>query len=221
MLERGVADGAVCLGDLPDDWGRGYDMQLYEQTYDAAIAFARRHPSMRWWWGNHDLSYWWQKAEGGFSVHASDTVRAKLWELQRSLGDDSPITCVQRVGNAAFSHAGVSEEFVRGRVRALDPVVDVDDVDAVIRATNRLGAREMWDDGTPIWLRSGECDRLCREGSLLHVVGHTSVERPTEVVGAPAVPTAHRERRVAGAPACVARRRRLPAYRPCLAMCSR
>jgi hypothetical protein len=158
LLEQGIADGAVCLGDLPDDWGRGYDIQLYEQTYDAAIAFARGHPSTRWCWGNHDLSYWWQKAESGFSVHASDTVRAKLWELQRALGDDSPITYVQRVGNAAFSHAGVSEEFVRGSVRALDPAVDVDDVDAVIRATNCLGAREMWDDGTPIWLRPGECD---------------------------------------------------------------
>ena len=184
LLAQGDAEVAVCLGDLADDWGSGYDTSLYEQTYDAAIAFARRHPTTRWCWGNHDLSYRWQRLESGYSMFARDTVRAKLEELQRTLGDDNPIAYVQRVDNAIFSHAGVSEAFVRDQVQAQDPAVDVGDVDAVIHAINRLGARQMWGDGTPIWLRPNEGERLYRKDSLLHVVGHTPVVRPTEDGGA-------------------------------------
>ena len=36
LMEKGEADRAVCLMDIPDDWNREYDIGLYVQTYDAA-----------------------------------------------------------------------------------------------------------------------------------------------------------------------------------------
>ena len=37
LMRPKKADRAVCLMDIPDDWGKEYDIALYEQTYDAAI----------------------------------------------------------------------------------------------------------------------------------------------------------------------------------------
>ena len=37
LMRAKQADRAVCLMDIPDDWGKEYDIALYEQTYDAAI----------------------------------------------------------------------------------------------------------------------------------------------------------------------------------------
>ena len=37
LMREKKADRAVCLMDIPDDWGKEYDIALYEQTYDAAI----------------------------------------------------------------------------------------------------------------------------------------------------------------------------------------
>ena len=41
LMRAKKADRAVCLMDIPDDWGKEYDIALYEQTYDAAIDFAK------------------------------------------------------------------------------------------------------------------------------------------------------------------------------------
>lgn len=30
--------------DIPDDWNKQFDISLYEQTYDAAISFAKNIP---------------------------------------------------------------------------------------------------------------------------------------------------------------------------------
>ena len=43
-MRKGVADRAVCLMDIPDDWNREYDIELYAQTFDAAISFAKEFP---------------------------------------------------------------------------------------------------------------------------------------------------------------------------------
>lgn len=57
LMERGIAKRAVCLMDIPDDWDKQFDISLYEQTYDAAISFAKKYPDTAWCYGNHDLSY--------------------------------------------------------------------------------------------------------------------------------------------------------------------
>ena len=61
LMRAKKADRAVCLMDISDDWGKEYDIALYEQTYDAAIDFAKEFPDTAWCYGNHDLSYLWHR----------------------------------------------------------------------------------------------------------------------------------------------------------------
>ena len=47
--------------DVPDDWNQEYNLELYRDTFDAAITFAKKYPDTLWCYGNHDLSYLWNK----------------------------------------------------------------------------------------------------------------------------------------------------------------
>ena len=82
LMERGIAKRAVCLMDIPDDWDKQFDISLYEETYDAAISFAKKYPDTAWCYGNHDLSYVWHKLETGYSPMAAYTVQKKLIDLK-------------------------------------------------------------------------------------------------------------------------------------------
>ena len=44
IMEQGAAERAVCLMDIPDDWNQEYNLELYMETFDAAIAFAKKYP---------------------------------------------------------------------------------------------------------------------------------------------------------------------------------
>ncbi|MCR5735766.1 MAG: hypothetical protein K6G22_14255 [Lachnospiraceae bacterium] len=44
LISKGSYDTAVVLGDLVDDWYQGNNLDLYNETFDAAIAFAGKHP---------------------------------------------------------------------------------------------------------------------------------------------------------------------------------
>ena len=93
-MERGFADRAVCLMDIPDDWGQQYNKKLYEDIYDAAIEFAKKYPDTMWCWGNHDLSYQWYHLETGYSPMAEYTVNKKLIDLKEVLPKNNPIRYV-------------------------------------------------------------------------------------------------------------------------------
>ena len=67
IMKKGMAERAVCLMDIPDDWNQEYNLKLYRDTFDAAIAFAKKYPNTLWCYGNHDLSYLWNKRESGYS----------------------------------------------------------------------------------------------------------------------------------------------------------
>ena len=75
LMKQGIAERAVCLMDIPDDWNKEYDCQLYEETYDEAICFAEQFPETLWCYGNHDLSYLWHQMESGYSTKASYLVQ--------------------------------------------------------------------------------------------------------------------------------------------------
>ena len=32
LMKQGIAERVVCLMDIPDDWNKEYDCQLYEET---------------------------------------------------------------------------------------------------------------------------------------------------------------------------------------------
>ena len=43
ILNSHQAEMSVCLMDLADDWNSQTSLALYEETYDAAIAFANEY----------------------------------------------------------------------------------------------------------------------------------------------------------------------------------
>lgn len=176
LMRQKVAERAVCLMDIPDDWGKEYDIALYEETYDEAIKFAGMFPETAWCYGNHDLSYLWHQWESGYSSMASYTVQRKLLDLRTALPENNPIRYIQRIDDVLFSHGGVLNYFVEEYV----PKSKYHDVDAVVAVINQLGCMEMWNDASPLWLRPQYAKmRLYKPRKLLQVVGHTPVEEIT------------------------------------------
>lgn len=172
ILNSGAAKKAVCLMDIPDDWGQEYNLGLYEETFDAAIRFQKEFPETLWCYGNHDLSYEWLQYESGFSSVAIPVVQKKLSELRRELPDRSQMAYIHRIDDVLFLHGGLTHAFVK--YYAND--VDYDDTDAVIEKINLLGRNEMWDDASPLWFRPQFYnEKMYKEEDLLQVVGHTPV----------------------------------------------
>ena len=173
ILKSGAAVKAVCLMDIPDDWGKEHDLGLYEETFDAAIRFQKSFPDTLWCYGNHDLSYEWLQYESGFAPMAIPVVQEKLSLLRRELPDKSRIAYIHRIDDVLFLHGGLTHAFVKNY--ASD--AEYDDTDAVIEEINSLGRNDMWDDASPIWYRPQFCnEKMYREKDILQVVGHTPVQ---------------------------------------------
>lgn len=177
ILRGKIADKAVCLMDIPDDWDKQFDTGLYEETFDKAIRFAKEFPNTAWCYGNHELSYLWHCPESGYSSFVSLTVQRKLLDLRDALPEDNPIKYVHRIDDVLFSHGGVLNYFVEEHV----PHSKYDDVDAVLDTINMLGRSQMWNDASPIWLRPQYSKmRMYKPRKLLQVVGHTPMEKITK-----------------------------------------
>lgn len=177
LMKQGIAERAVCLMDIPDDWEKQYEIALYEETFDEAIRFAAEFPETAWCYGNHDLSYLWHRLESGYSSMASYTVQKKLLELRMAVSEEHPIQYVQKIDQVLFSHGGVSDYFVKGYF----PDEKNYDTDMVVKKINQLGSDEMWTDESPIWLRPQNRNvRLYRSKELLQVVGHTPMKEITK-----------------------------------------
>ncbi len=173
LLKEGIASRAVCLMDIPDDWGQQMNIDLYIRTYDAAIAFARAYPETLWCYGNHDVCYLWGQRESGYSVAAAQTVCRKLGALQKELEDGQRLAFVHRIDNVLFCHGGIANEFVYEHI----PVKDYDDTDKVVKTINSFGCREMWKDISPVWYRPQYSEvKMYKDEEMLQVVGHTPVE---------------------------------------------
>lgn len=104
-------DNAVCLMDIPDDFGKD-DPDLYEKTYDAAIAFAKEFPDTLWCYGNHDLSYVWGKLETGYNPELRDLVCQKIEELKEVLPSPTQLAYIHRIDKTLFMHGGLSNFYV-------------------------------------------------------------------------------------------------------------
>ena len=172
IMKSGAAEKAVCLMDIPDDWGKEYDLGLYEDTFDAAIQFQKAFPDTLWCYGNHDLSYEWLQYESGFSSMAIPVVNKRLSELRREMPDRNQMAYIHRIDDILFLHGGLTHAFVKYYA----PDVDYDDTDVVIEKINMLGRDEMWADASPIWFRPQFYnEKMYKEAELLQVVGHTPV----------------------------------------------
>ena len=172
VMARENPDRVVCLMDIADDWKCQYNLNLYEQTYDASIAFAAAHPDTLWCYGNHDLCYLWNQRETGYSPIAPWLVCEKLRILCETVPDMHRIAYIHRIGSVLFMHGGLYRSFVETYV----PSDMREDIDAVIRRINDLGWEEMWQDTSPIWARpQQEREALFMPDRYIQVVGHTPV----------------------------------------------
>ena len=151
IMREGAADNAVCLMDIADDWNKQWQLEMYQDTYAAAIRFAEEFPDSLWCYGNHDISYEWQYRETGYSPIAAYTVCSKLNVLRETLPDKRQIGFVQRVDNVLFSHGGILQSYVD---QFVPQNIEVS-IDTVIRKINRLKPHELWRDDSPLWYRPG------------------------------------------------------------------
>lgn|GEM_PF-123200 len=175
LMRREIAERAVCLMDIPDDWGKEYEIELYTKTFDAAISFAKEYPDTYFCYGNHDLSYVWGMMESGYSSYAAGVVRQKLKELEDVLAKaDNPPQYIQRIDNVIFCHGGLLDYFVRETV----PARERNNLGEVINRINALNSDKMWNDASPIWFRPQYSKgKRYGEETILQVVGHTPVEK--------------------------------------------
>jgi len=176
LMENRVADKAVCLMDIADDFGKQYNMQCYRDTYDEAIRFAKRFPNTLWCYGNHDVSYLWQKKESGYSPLAPKLVCTKLKELKEALPDERQLAYIHRIDHVLFMHGGLSEAFVRKH----QPAGAYEHTDSVIRKINEFGSEQIWDPVlSPIWFRPQwwvTREEMYLPDQYLQVVGHTPMK---------------------------------------------
>lgn len=171
-MRKGAADRTVCLMDLPDDWNREYDLELYAQTFDAAISFAKEFPDTLWCYGNHDLCYVWNERESGYSRAAAYLVRNKWEKLKDALPSENQLCCIHRIDNVLFCHGGILQAFVEENVK------NTGSVDEIIAEINAMGPEQLWCSASPIWYRPQERrETMYGEDTLLQVVGHTPVEK--------------------------------------------
>ena len=178
LLEKDIADNAVFLGDIPDDFHQQENIKLYEETFDAAIRFSKNHPSAYWCYGNHDVCYLWDYRESGYSRIASDTVIMKLKELYRTIYHQSHIGYVHVIDTVLFCHGGLTESFVKFNTSSKI----YNKPQELAHKINNLEhtARIMWQDYSPIWYRPQYfSSRLYKPRKLLQVVGHTPVSKIT------------------------------------------
>ena len=140
LLKEGNADRAVCLMDIPDDWRQEFNLDLYIQTFDAAIQFAKNFPETLWCYGNHDICYPWNQRETGYSKIAPWTVCEKLRKLQEALLEEKQLAFLHRIDHVLFCHGGLTDDFVRQYV----PAKYYNDIDAVIEMINSFGTGELW-----------------------------------------------------------------------------
>ena len=169
-----IADSAVCLMDIADDWNRETDIELYKETYDAAIDFAKKYPETMWCFGNHDICYLINQRESGYSPYAAYTVTKKLHELEDALVAGNEIKIIHKIDNVIFCHGGLADVFVKYCVE--DDIYD--DPEKVIEYINNMPKAELWNQYSPIWVRPQyDPYTMYKADQLLQVVGHT----PTDI----------------------------------------
>ena len=176
LLKYNKADRAVCLMDIADDWRQQFNLDLYINTYDAAIKFAQDFPDTLWCYGNHDICYLWNQRETGYSKIAPYTVCEKLRVLRETLPDEQQLAFIHRIDNVLFMHGGLTDDFVQQYV-AEETSSGYDDIDHIIRTINGFGYSEMWNDDSPLWLRPQYSTALLyKPDKYLQIVGHTPVK---------------------------------------------
>lgn len=171
LIEKGQFDEVVMLGDLVDDWGQENNKPLYNETFDAVIRFVRAHPNTRLCYGNHDLSYLWEKDETGYSYIMREIVVSRMKELEGSLKKGCA-AIAHRIDDVVFCHGGITEGFVKKHFKD-----ETADVNTIIERINNMTPDELWTNDSPIWARPWPIcyDMMPYSEIKFQVVGHSPV----------------------------------------------
>lgn len=173
LMKKGIAQQVICLMDIPDDWGETFNLELYAQTFDATINFAKAFPETLWCYGNHDVCYLWNQRETGYSKVAPRLVNEKLQMLEKCLPDKRQLAFIHRIDDVLFMHGGLTEEFVNTYI----PEDKRKDPDQTIALINTFGMTQLWYNYSPIWYRPQYNNKPMYEvDRFLQVVGHSPVE---------------------------------------------
>ena len=145
LMKDGAADRAVCLMDIADDWNKEYDLISYEQTYDAAISFAREFPDTFWCYGNScDVFSTFQNGKpiGTQVFPVIDTEKGELSAELQTVGDQD--------GNGSFCGI-ISDPGQGGRtLKKPNPIIRYENtIPAVfVRRVNRFVAEVLVEGRT-------------------------------------------------------------------------
>ena len=173
LISQGEYDHIVMLGDLVGDWNQERNLDLYSETFDAADDFIKYHPNVFFCYGNHDLSYPWEALESGYSAYAHELVVDRLKKFVEALPNGNA-AFIHRIDNVLFSHAGLTESFVKAHFGYVGSV----DIDYIVDYINKMGKAYMWVDDSPIWARPQNGSWKLYPSDMMQVVGHTPVEWP-------------------------------------------
>ena len=171
VMTKSEYDKIVMLGDFVDEWDMGQNLKLYEETLTSVVAFCDKYPNTLICYGNHDLSYKWEAMESGYSDYARETVLKGLKHLESVIPKEN-IAYIHRIDNVLFSHAGLTEAFVRRHFGSSGKM----DIDQMIGCINQFGKEEMWENDSPIWARPQYDGMRLYPGDMFQVVGHTPVK---------------------------------------------
>jgi len=191
ILESGQADFAVQMGDLFDDWDMQFAVAFYEKTVKRAIAFHKKFPKTRWCMGNHDFGYYlpeYGRKETGHSRLLEENM--SKWLADDMYKADIKQEIMHIIDNVIFSHAGVTEDYVKRQVP--DKSKWEDDETFIYNLLNDSPPAPLWESDSPIWARPQEdfseetgerisifCSRMWKAKKYMQVVGHTPMHKIT------------------------------------------
>ncbi len=173
ICEKNNYDKIVTLGDIVDDWNKERDIGLYNDTFDVLIAFLKKYPNTYLCYGNHDMSYIWEKYESGYSPYAREVVVRRLKEVRDTL-KEGHCAYIHRIDNTIFSHGGLMTSFIIENFGFSSHK----EIDEIISDINSMWCDKMWRDDSPIWARP-QYGGLSYPAGMLQVVGHTPMEAVT------------------------------------------
>ena len=176
LIDNSSYDNIVFLGDVVDDWYQQNNLELYRDTFREITGFIKKYDNVYFCYGNHDISYEWEALESGYSYSARDVVMEGLNSIRNGILPDR-IGFVHRIDSAIFSHAGITEKFVRNWLE-IDTFSEEYEIDHSIKIINLMRKKELWRDESPIWARPPYESAFSIESNYIQVSGHTPVMYP-------------------------------------------
>lgn len=177
IIKKNNFDKIVMLGDIVDDWEQERNLKLYQETLEAVLKFVNQHQNTYICYGNHEMAYFWEILASGYSGYMHEVVIDGMTKIYKALPKEQ-VAFVFRFDNVLFSHAGLTESFVRKHfARDMDA-----DFDYMIKYINSMRSTDMWNDDSPIWARpQKEYDnKLIYPPDMLQIVGHSPVKKVTQ-----------------------------------------